>query len=203
MFGDSAARRLSSRHGKAFIRGLMAAAAFALLAATPANALTGSPPKSPSYVIVDDGPSVGSTYLAGDPLSPDGYVSELYIDQDTLSFNKGCGSRIAWGGMKFKTWPGLVTLFTYRLYVDFSWCNYKVTAVNQLWDEPVDTCCNWGWHGNISRYHSAVGGANMTVRTKGHFAACALFVVFCKDRYPWVQLVVNGNGLITGYTWGV
>jgi hypothetical protein len=87
--------------------------------------------------------------------------------------------------------------------IEWSWCNYKVTGVSRVWDEPVDSCCQWGWEGNVAKYHSPVGGASVTAYTKGKFRACALVIVFCKDRYRWVQLRVNGNGLVTGYEWGV
>jgi hypothetical protein len=186
-----------SRKGSKAI--LVAAFALAALAFSPGTGLAAPP----SYVVVDDTPAA-STFQPGDELSPSGYIAQLYLD-DSASMNKSCGSAVAWGAVKLKsaTWPIQVTLFTYRLYLDFSWCNYKVTAVRQLWDEPVDTCCNWGWHGNVSKYYTAVGGANLTAYTNGHFASCALGITLCKDRYPWVELRVNGNGKITGYSWGV
>lgn len=175
-------------------------ASLALAASASAASSPGLPP-SVVYGGNEAGP-VSSYYLPGDTLDSGGYVAELYLGSDD-TMSKSCGRRTAWGAVKLKSVFRVVTLFTYRSYIDWSWCGYKVTSVNRVWDEPVDSCCQWGWAGNASKWNTPAGGANVTSYTKGHFHACALWIAFCKDRYPSVQLTVNGNGNVTGYVWDV
>lgn len=171
----------------------------AIAALVIAAGASAAPPPSMNF----GGEGGGSVYYPGDPLSPEGYYSTLTITGDTADMGKSCGHRtvrphIRWDSA---TWPVQVKLWVYQMTLTWTWCNYKVTSVTALYDEPTYSCCNWSWDGNIVKTHSPVGGASMTATTKGHFHACALWVIFCKDRYPTITIRVNGNGYVTDGSW--
>jgi len=137
---------------------------------------------------------------------PNGYSVSITVGQDqqpaTSTNTLSCGSMSAYGQMHYVN-PYGVTLWTYRQQVGWNFCNYTVTGVWSLFDQPVDTCCYWSWAGNVTRSHTPVGGANITTYTQGHFHACIpLPVNVCMDKYPWISLRVNGNGNLTGFWWG-
>lgn len=168
-------------------------------------------PLPPSIVAggENDGTSiVSSQYLPPDQLSSEGYDLSLSIDNgslDTSSFKGACNGRYAWGYAKLQTHVTHWTMFTYKVTVGWSWCNFKVTAVNYVLGEPVDSNAGWGWVGNLATQinppRSYFPATPVTVTQQGHFKNCVVW--FCKDRYPWVQLRVNGSGNVTGFAYGV
>jgi len=156
------------------------------------------------------------TQAADQPLPPsvtqtrqlaNGYSATITVTQNkpttsTSTNTLSCGSSSAYGQMHYVN-PYGVTLWTYRQQVGWNFCNYTVTGVWSLVDQPVNTCCYWSWAGNIVRSHTPIGQANMTTYTQGHFHACIPWPVnICMDKYPWIQLRVNGNGNLTGFWWG-
>jgi len=106
----------------------------------------------------------------------------------------------------------VVTLWTYAQVIIFKHCSWvnstglhgKITKIYNFFDEALDSCCGWGWNGDVvTPQHSSLPTDNLATYTKGNFSACLPWPInLCENKYPWIRLHLNGFGKRTSFTWG-
>jgi hypothetical protein len=110
------------------------------------------------------------------------------------------GQQTMHGSVSFSNIYG-VTLWTYGETVSWSYGNYTVLSIFGQTAGSLNTCCLWGFHGNISLTHTPAGGPNFNAFAQGTFQACVVWA--CETKSPWITLTGNGNGNMTGFSWGI
>jgi len=110
------------------------------------------------------------------------------------------GSQAMHGTVSYSNLYG-VTLWTYDEDVNWTYGNYTVQSIYGQVAGALNTCCLWGFHGNTSLSHTSAGGPNFQAFAQGTFQVCVLWA--CETKSPWITLQGNGNGVQTGFSWGI
>ncbi len=111
------------------------------------------------------------------------------------------GARTATGWVTYSNYLG-VQLFKWIHQISWSYAGYRVTNVYNQFAGSVGSCCLWEYHGTLSQSHSPPGGPNFTAFAQGKYKACVTSIL-CDSQAPWVWLQGNGNGILTGFSWGI
>ena len=113
----------------------------------------------------------------------------------------GSGSETAWGWVNYTNWAG-VELWRWIHQVSWTYGSYKVRSVYNHIAASQSSCCLWEYHGTLSKSHSGPGGPNFQAFAQGKYKAC-ITSILCESASPWVWLQGNGNGILTGFSWGI
>jgi hypothetical protein len=146
------------------------------LGASRSNTLTGSA-----------GASVAVPAGAGVAVAPD------------AAFAAASGSQTMYGTVTYSNVG--VTQWTYFEQVSWNYANYKVTNIYGQLAGSRSSCCLWGFQGNTSLSHDPAGSASFGAFAQGRYQNCILWA--CVTKSPWVRLRGNGNGVQTGFDWGI
>lgn len=113
----------------------------------------------------------------------------------------GSGSRTAYVWVAYTSYAG-VQLWKWIHQISWSYASYRVTSVYNQVVASLNSCCLWEYHGTLSKGHSGPGGPNFTAFAQGKYKAC-ITSILCDSASPWGWLQGNGNGILTGFSWGV
>jgi hypothetical protein len=113
----------------------------------------------------------------------------------------GSGSKTAYGWVKYTSYAG-IELWRWIHQISWSYAGYRVTSVYGQYAGSLNSCCLWDYQGLTSQSHGAPGGPNFTAFAQGKYRQC-LTSILCQSTSPWVWLQGNGNGILTGFSWGV
>jgi len=104
----------------------------------------------------------------------------------------------------WRNWKTLfgVLLWEYHMDIKFCWKGGKITSVfRNRYPVVAGFPGNpWGFEGhqssscNTENCADMAGGSSARIATGGKFKACALFVVFCNQRFPYIEVEITGTG---------
>ena len=120
---------------------------------------------------------------------------------ETTAAAGGTGSTTAYGWVTYTNAFG-VQLWKWVHQISWSYSAYKVTSVYNQFAVSLGSCCLWEYHGTISQGYSPPGGANFTAYAQGKYKAC-ITAILCQTKLPWIWFQGNGNGVLTGFSWGI
>jgi len=103
------------------------------------------------------------------------------------------------GSVKFTNYLG-VKMFEYAMDITWDYSKYKVTSIYNQRAMNIYTFPGWSFQGTSEKSHSPAGGATFTAFAQGDYESCLVWI--CSSKSPWMQLTGNGNGVMTGFTWG-
>lgn len=111
------------------------------------------------------------------------------------------GSATMYGYVTYTNVVG-VQLWKWVHQISWTYAIYTVTSIYSQIAASLQSCCLWGYQGTTSLSHSAPGQANFTAFAQGSYKSC-ITPILCSTKQPWVWLQGNGNGLQTGFNWGI
>ncbi len=113
----------------------------------------------------------------------------------------GTGTATAWGWVNYTSAIG-VELWRWVHQISWSYSAFRVTAVYNQIAASLKSCCLWDYQGLLTQSHGPPGGPNFTAYAQGKYRQC-LTSIICQSKAPWVWLQGNGNGVLTGLSWGI
>jgi hypothetical protein len=114
----------------------------------------------------------------------------------------GSGSQTMYGYVTYTNAVG-VQLWKWFHQISWNYAAYKVTSIYNQVTGSLQSCCLWDYKGTTGPpSHSAAGQASFTASAQGSYRACVT-PILCSTKLPWVWLQGNGNGVQTGYNWGI
>jgi hypothetical protein len=113
----------------------------------------------------------------------------------------GTGAQTAWGWVNYTSYAG-IELWRWLHQISWSYAAYRVTGVSNQIAASLNSCCLWDYNGLLTAGHGPPGGPNFTAYAQGRYKQC-LTSILCQTKAPWVWLQGNGNGYLTGFSWGI
>jgi hypothetical protein len=110
---------------------------------------------------------------------------------------------------KIRPWVSWSQVFTgllfwkYRQDVEWCWNNNRIVSilrtryaeVNGFPGNPWSFQGHQGSNCNQENCSDRASGTSQLISTQGHFKACALFIVFCNDKHPQLEVrIFRGGG---------
>lgn len=144
--------------------------------------------------------ATGPTAAAGARLAPADAAS---APADRLGTNAGggTGTATAWGWVNYTSAIG-IELWRWVHQISWSYSAFRVTAVHSQIAASLRSCCLWDYQGLLTKTHGPPGGPNFTAYAQGKYRQC-LTSIICQSKAPWIWLQGNGNGVLTGFSWGI
>lgn len=153
-----------------------------------------------------EGVDLGTVYAAGPAATAGAQLAPLDASSGPagrLATNAagGTGAVTGWGWVNYTSAVG-VELWRWAHQISWSYSAFRVTSVYNQIAVSLNSCCLWDYQGLLAQSHGPPGGANFTAYAQGKYRQC-LTSIICQSKAPWIWLQGNGNGILTGFSWGI
>jgi hypothetical protein len=150
-----------------------------------------------------EGVDLGTVYASSPTASASAQLPAgvAVVPAGRVAPNAGSGAVTAWGQVWYTSHVG-IELWRWLHQISWSYASYRVTSIYNQIAASLNSCCLWDYHGLLTKTHGPPGYANFTAYAQGKYKQC-LTSILCQSKAPWIWLQGNGNGILTGFSWGI